>query len=181
MIIQVAVRAMTYLCPQLGCDRARIGVMSVTSNPRRDTTGDGACRAEEGFRRRLVPLLTEQNIHQIPIPINGAIEVSQAPFDFDERLVDVPAAPDSPASMLAQCLAQEWSELGLPLPYRFVGKDQATFQEHFWQIPETQFVAHTPEHHETHDIGRVLQVVEARASPLIELPLASTTSKPSVA
>jgi hypothetical protein len=53
------------------------------------------------------------------------------------RLVDVPAAPDSPSSMFAQCLAQEWGELCLLFPHRFVGKDQAPFQEHFRQIPET--------------------------------------------
>jgi hypothetical protein len=61
--------------------------VSVTGDPRRDTTGDGACRAEEGLRRRLVSLLTEQDIHQVPIPVNGAVEVDQAPFHFEERLV----------------------------------------------------------------------------------------------
>ena len=56
-------------------------------------------------------------------------------------------------------------------------KDQAPLQEHFRQIAQTQFVAHAPQHHETHDIGRIWEVVEARVGPLIEFPLTGTTAK----
>ena len=114
---------MAHLFPQLGFDGAGIGVVSITGDPLRDTTSDCARGPKEGFRCCLVPLLTEQNIDQIPISIDRPVEVDQAPFDFKESLVHIPAAPDSPSSMLAQRLAQEWSELRFPLPYCLMGKD----------------------------------------------------------
>jgi hypothetical protein len=49
--------------------------VSITRDPRRDTTGDGARGAKESFRRGLVPLRTKQNIDEIAIPVNGAVEV----------------------------------------------------------------------------------------------------------
>jgi len=66
---------MTYLFPEHGSDGVGIGGMSITGNSLRDTTGDGAGGAKEGFCRCLIPLLTEQDIHQIAVPINRAVEV----------------------------------------------------------------------------------------------------------
>jgi hypothetical protein len=62
-----------------------------------------------------------------------------------------------------------------------MGKDYAPLQEHFWEIPQAQFVAHAPEHHEAYHIGGVLKVVEAGTSPLVELPRARMTAKAPVA
>jgi len=62
-----------------------------------------------------------------------------------------------------------------------MSKNQAPLQEHFCEIPQAQFVAHTPQHHEAHHIGGVLQMVEACAGPLIKLPLTGMTPKASVA
>ena len=58
MIIQVVVRAMLHGSPQLGFDRAGIGIVSIAGDSRRDTAGDGACGLEERFRRCFVALLT---------------------------------------------------------------------------------------------------------------------------
>jgi hypothetical protein len=49
--------------------------VAITGDPLRDMTGDGARGAEDGLGCRLVPLLTEPDIYQIPIPINGPVEV----------------------------------------------------------------------------------------------------------
>ena len=73
--------------------------MSVTGDPRRNTTGDGAGGAKERLRCRLVPLLTEQDVDQIPIAINGAVEVDQAPFHFD---VGARGAGESPPHALTE-------------------------------------------------------------------------------
>src|SRR5918999_5313828 len=75
MIIQIPVRAMAHRFPELSFDGAGIGVVSITGDPRRNTISDGACGAKESLCRRLVPLLTEQNIHQVPITINRAVEI----------------------------------------------------------------------------------------------------------
>jgi hypothetical protein len=60
-------------------------VMSITGDPLRDTPGDRARGPEESFRRHLVALLTEPNVDEIAITVNGAVEVDRAPFHFNER------------------------------------------------------------------------------------------------
>ncbi len=79
--------------------------------------------------------------------------------------------------MLAQHLTQHGSELCFSLFHRFMGKDYASLQEHFREIPQTQLVADTPEYHQAHDIGGILEVVDARAGALIKLSVAEATPK----
>src|SRR5262249_2731744 len=104
MIIQIAVRAMPHGLSQRSFDSPGIGAMSITGDALRDATGDRARGAEEGFRPCLVLLLPQRDIDEIPLPINGPVEVGHAPFHLDAGLVHVPAAPDSPTPMLAQGL-----------------------------------------------------------------------------
>jgi hypothetical protein len=66
-IIQVAIGSMIHLFSQLCFDCAGISVMPVGSHPGRNTAGDCARGAEEGFRRCLVPGLTQQDIDQVPV------------------------------------------------------------------------------------------------------------------
>src|SRR5215471_16084439 len=65
MIIQIPVRAMTDLFPEHDCDGAGISGMSITGDPLRDTTSDGARRPEERFCRGLVARLTEPHVDEI--------------------------------------------------------------------------------------------------------------------
>ncbi len=131
VIIHIPVRAMAHSFPQDSFEGTGIGVVAITGNSLRDTTGDGAGGAKEGFCRCLIPLLTEQDIHEVPISIDGPVEIDQAPFHFEERLVDIPPASNSPSSMLAQRLAQQGGKLGFPLPYSLMSENQASLQEHF--------------------------------------------------
>ena len=45
--------------PEHRFDGSWIGIVSITGDPLRDTTGDSTCGAKKGFCRCLVPLLTE--------------------------------------------------------------------------------------------------------------------------
>jgi hypothetical protein len=74
-VVQTAIRAMMHGFTQLRLDRPGIGAMSITRDPRWNTTGDRARGAKEGSRRRLVPRLTEPHVDEIAIPVNGAVEV----------------------------------------------------------------------------------------------------------
>jgi hypothetical protein len=69
MIIEVTVGAMEYGVPQLRFEGSGIGIMAISGDPRWDTTGDSARGPEKDFCRGLVPLLAQQDIDQIPIPI----------------------------------------------------------------------------------------------------------------
>ena len=75
MIIQIPVRAMSYLVPEHGGDGAGISGMPITGDSLRDATGDCARGPEESFCRGLVALLTEPHVDEIAVTINGAVEV----------------------------------------------------------------------------------------------------------
>jgi len=75
MIIQVTVRAMAYLCPQLSFDSLGIGVMPIGRHPLWHTTGDGPGRAEERFGRHLVTGLAQQHIDEVPVAINRPVQI----------------------------------------------------------------------------------------------------------
>ena len=83
--------------------------------------------------------------------------------------------------MFSQYIAQYRGQLCFPLPHCLMGKDQAPLQEHLGKIAQAQLVEHPLQHHETHDVGRVLQAVEAGTGPLVELPVAGPTSKAPIA
>ncbi len=69
VIIQVAVGTMTHGFPQLRFDGLGVGVVTITGDSLRDTTGDGARGPEEFFCCRAVTRLTQQDVYQIPIAI----------------------------------------------------------------------------------------------------------------
>ena len=75
MVVQIAIRAMTHDFSQLRFDRPGIRALSITRDPRWNTTGDRARAAKEGSRRPLVPRLTEPYVDEFALPVNGAVEV----------------------------------------------------------------------------------------------------------
>jgi hypothetical protein len=79
---------MTDSVPQCCFDRPRIGVMAIRGDPLRNTPGDNSRRAKEGFCRCLIPLLTQQNINEISIPINRPVQVDRAPFYLNTTLLE---------------------------------------------------------------------------------------------
>jgi hypothetical protein len=83
--------------------------------------------------------------------------------------------------MLAQHLTQHWGELRFSLSDRFVREDYPPLKEHFREIAQAQFVAHAPQHHETHDVSGVLQVIEPCPGALVELPVTRAAAEAPVA
>jgi len=69
--------------------------MSIGRNPVGHTAGDGPSRAEERLGSRLILALAQQHVHQVAVPIDGAIEVDPSALHFQIGFVTVPAAPCS--------------------------------------------------------------------------------------
>lgn len=99
--------------PQLRFDGTGIRDMPVGCNALRNTFGDCACGTEECFRRA-VALLTQQDIDEIALAINGTVQVGPAPFHFDIGLVNIPASTNSAPSMLAQSFTHQGGQLCFP-------------------------------------------------------------------
>jgi hypothetical protein len=84
MSVHVTGGAMMDFLPQLRLDGSRIGVMAIGRHPLGHTTGDRARGAKEGFRRCLVALLAAQDIDQIPVAIERAVQGGPTPFPLRE-------------------------------------------------------------------------------------------------
>jgi len=134
--------------------------MSIGGDPGWNPLSHSSGREKERFSRGLILSLTELDIHQVPVPINGPIQVDPTSFHLEIRLVAIPTRSDSPAAMFAQGLTQHGSPLGFPLSDCFMGKHDTAVQEHFCKIAEAEFVTYAPEYYEADNIGRVLQTIK---------------------
>jgi hypothetical protein len=113
---------------------------------------------EEALRRGHVALLTQQRLDEVTLPVDGAVEVAPAPVDVEVRLVRGPRRAALPAPLGAQPLGQQRRGARRLVAHRRVADDEATRQEHLGQVPQTQLVAHPPEHDEQDHSGRVVHV-----------------------
>ena len=84
-IVEIVIRPMQHVIAQGLTDRTGIGIMPIGRHPLWHTTGDGPRGAEERLGRRLVALLTQQNVDEVPIAINGPVQVGPASFHFNIR------------------------------------------------------------------------------------------------
>ena len=85
------------------------------------------------------------------------------------------------ASPGAELFPQQRREPRLPATNGLVGNFIAALEQQLRDISEAEFVAQPPEHGEQHDLGRVVELVEAGAGPLVEPPPAGATAEPAVA
>jgi hypothetical protein len=69
----------------------------------------------------------------------------------------------------AQALGQSRGELSSPLPHCLIGEDETAGQKHLRQIPQAELVAQAPEHHDGHDIARVMCLVQYVGTVFVEL------------
>ncbi len=71
-------------------DRTWGGSMSIGRHPLWGVTNDLDGLLEKAPGRFHVSLLTHHRVNQVPIPIDGPIEIPPFPFDVDGGLINVP-------------------------------------------------------------------------------------------
>jgi hypothetical protein len=79
--------------------------------------------------------------------------------------------------LVFKLLDHQWSEPELSDTDRLVADFEATLEEKFRDVSETEFVPKSPQYRHQDDVGRELEIVEGGASPFIELPLARPTEE----
>src|SRR5262245_18769323 len=166
---------------QLCLNGSGVGIMPVGGHTLGHLTRNGPGGAEEGLGRCTVAPLAQVDIHQIHISIYGEVQVDPPALPFQIRLVAVPAPAHSPAPMFTEGFTTDWGQFGFPLPHGFVSKHQPTVEEHLRKIPETEFVTHPPQYHQTDDIGRILHSIPQCPRLFVEPAPAGTTAKPPIA
>src|SRR4051794_25457861 len=91
-VVQVATGPVPHTFAQLGPDRAGVAVVAIRRDPLRCHPGHRFGGAEERLRGSHVPVLAEQHVDQVPVPVDGAIQIAPAAMDFYVCLIHVPAA-----------------------------------------------------------------------------------------
>jgi len=126
-------------------------------------------------------VLAEHRIEQVPIPVDGAVEIAPVASDLHVGFVEIPGDAAATATLPAEPVGKEWSEAGFPLADRFVRDGEASEEELLRDVTEAELVAEAPKDRVEDDIGRVLELIEGRAGALVEAPAAGTADEPGVA
>ena len=142
----------------------------VGGDAQRLATGDLDEAAEEAPGCMLVALLAQHRIQKLPVAVDGPVEVAPTPSDPHVGLVDVPGPTRLAASPGAEPFPQQRCEPRLPATNRLVGDLEAALEQQLRDISEAELVAQPPQDGEQHDVGRVVELVEAGAGPLVEPP-----------
>ena len=180
-IIQILVGAMFRASAHFPPDRARITIVTVRRDTRGGDAGHGFGRSEELLRRLHVAGLAQSDVDERTETIDGAIKVTPAAVHLDVRRVNLPAFANPALPPPPKVVDQGWRVLRLPVTDGLVTEFDASDQEHFREIAQTQLVSESPENHERDDVGRVLSAVQDPTAALIELLPPNTASEAPVA
>ena len=132
---------MLHLSAQLFFNRTGIGVESIGEHLFRRDIGNVLSLLKEGFSRRHISRLTQSDIHQIPVLIDGAIEITPPALDSNIRLIHMPDFAHFPLALGPQLISKNRRKAFLPSPHRLVGEFKAAHEEEFRYISVAQFVA----------------------------------------
>jgi hypothetical protein len=180
-IIQILVGAVFHAFVQLSPDRARITMVTVRRDTRGVTPVSVLAERKKRLRRLHVAGLAQPDVDERTETIDGAIKVTPPANHFDVRLVNVPAFSDPALAPPPKVIDQGWSALRLPITDGFVTEFDASDQEHFRQVAQTQLVAETLKDQERDDVGWVRGPVQNFAASFIELLATGVPPEPPVA
>lgn len=128
---------------------------------------------EKRLGRLQVAMFTEPDIEQIAVLIDAAIEVAPITLDSDVGLVHVPDATQGLLTFITDVLREFRGKPLAPLAHRFVAKIKPAQPKEFGDIPIAELKAQATVENLEDNIGRNLKVIERRARPLVETPLAT--------
>src|SRR5262245_8741240 len=136
MIIQVAVRPVPHPLPKDVPNSARIGIMAIRGDALWDHTGYRPGGTEKGLGRCKVACLAEPHIDQIPVAVDGTVEILPLTLNPHVSLVHIPTVANLAVAPFAQYLTQERGQHALPGPYGFMGKDHTSLEKHLCQVSQ---------------------------------------------
>src|SRR3954469_13925968 len=86
-VVQVATGPVPHSLAEFGADRPGVAVVAVRRDPVRRDAGDRLGGAEERLRGCHIAVLAEQHVDQVPVPVDGAIEIAPAPVHLQVCLI----------------------------------------------------------------------------------------------
>src|SRR5689334_2900289 len=109
-VVQVRVTTMENLTTENLADGSWIGIMPIGRHAFWRMINRLKRLFEKPFGGIHLPFLTQQGINEIPVPVDGAIEVTPLPVDFDVGFVDVPGGSRLSPSPDTELLCQQRSK-----------------------------------------------------------------------
>jgi len=125
------------------------------------------------FGRLQVAMFTEPDIEQIAGLIKASTEVAPPTLDSDVGLIDVPDATKGLLALITDVLREFRGKSLAPLAHSFVAKIKTAQPKEFGHIRVAELKAQATVENLEDNIGRNLKVIERRARPLVETPLAT--------
>src|SRR6266699_4647208 len=117
---EIPVAAMGHLISQLLANRTRIGIVTISRHPVWSVTNHCTRPLKEALRGVHIALLAQHGINQVPVTIDGAIEITPPAVDFHIGLIYVPGTTDLSLALGTQLLHHQGREALLPVPDGFV-------------------------------------------------------------
>ena len=122
---------------------------------RRNSFRRYTCLVNSPLKERLrcsgVPPLREEGVNNLPIFINGAVDIRPAPLQTDICLIDAPLGANS-SSVSACGIAEKWKESLDPAVDRTAINDATTLGEPLHDVGVAQSIAHVPAYSQGDDI-----------------------------
>ena len=103
------------------------------------TTGYDLGAAEEALGGGPVALWAQHRIHQVAIPVDGAIQIHPPPTHLEIYFIHMPAATDSALPSTPNLVSRQGSKPRFSVPYRFITEGITTNQKQRHEITQTQF------------------------------------------
>ena len=162
-------------------NRFCVGGMFVCRIPQGSPIGGSEQLPQEPACDILVPVFAEHRLKQVSVPIDCPVQVSPPSVHSDVGLVQVPGNASVISSLVFELLDHQWSEPELPDTDCLVADFEATLEEKFRDVSETELVPKSSQYRHQDDVGRELEIVEERASSFIELRPARPTEEGAIA
>jgi hypothetical protein len=173
----IAHGARRHLVPTDVADRP--GVSVVTS--RRDAVGNPTRHRPSRAAKRLgcgeLPGVTALPIDQVPVPINGPVEIRPPTLDAHGGFIAVATFSNRAATLLTSKRRQHGCQPSCPVAPWFRGEDEAPREKPLGQVPPTQLVPNPSPDHQTDAIGGRWETIVGRPGPCIETALARATAE----
>ena len=167
-IVQISTCPMPHMAAELCPDCSGIGIVAVRSDPIRVTP-------VTAFADRKKALAAARSRCSLSITSTKAPSRSIARYRYRQRpRTEYMSRRCTSFGRLCLFVADAdprpvRRELGFPIANRLIAEHEAADQEHLGQIPQTQFVAQPPEHHERDHVARILRPVQQTGAALVQL------------
>jgi hypothetical protein len=127
--VEVSIVAMFDLCPQHFLDRTGIRIVPIGGHWRRCLSRDGQSTLKEALCGLPITGGTQQRVHQIPLAVDRAVQVTPLAFYLSIGFIDIPMTADLFLPAMPQWFCEQPCKTSFPFPNGLRSKLETTEQK----------------------------------------------------